>query len=749
MQEYQEQLPDEMQDERGLIKLCGSIEHVIYANEDNGYAICDFGTDDDELITIVGTMPYIAEGDRINEYGKWVHNPKYGTQFRVESYEREMPADASAILRYLASGAIKGVGPKTAQKIVARFGEETLEIMENHPEWLAEIQGITLKKAKEIGKDFNEKAGIRSAMMFFRDYFGAALTVRIYKQWGSAAVDIARANPYRLCNEVEGIGFERADAMAQSLGMAGDHEERIKSGILYMLRSNSAQNGHVCLPRDKLVAGAAKLLSTDEQKTDAAVSRLLSDNRVCYSMFDGTQYLYDSRVYAQEVYIAEKLVLLDKLCPAMNAGDVHAFIRNEERKSGMQYAAMQKKAIYSALESGVMILTGGPGTGKTTVVRALIDIFSAMGHKVALAAPTGRAAKRLSESTQTEAKTIHRLLEMEFSGDEEGSRFRKNQQDLLDENVIIVDEASMVDNALMCHLLKAIKPGARFILIGDADQLPSVGAGYVLHDLIESGRFSTVCLNEIFRQAQKSLIVTNAHAINKGQMPDLSVKDNDFFFLPRQTDAQIAATVADLYQNRLPRTYGEMARTGTQIITPSRRGEGGTDHLNLLLQSRMNPPAAGKREHPFRDSVFREGDRVMQIKNNYDVVWEKTDGTQGSGIFNGDMGVIRRIHPADRIMEIEFDDRMVEYDFASLEDLEHAYAITVHKSQGSEYPIVIVPMYAAPPMLLTRNLLYTAVTRAQNMVIFVGREEVVAQMIANNRQSMRYTGLAQRLRTEV
>ena len=749
MQEYQEQLPGEMQDERGLIKLCGSIEHVIYANEDNGYAICDFGTDDDELITIVGTMPYIAEGDRINAYGKWVHNPKYGTQFRVESYEREMPADASAILRYLASGAIKGVGPKTAQKIVARFGEETLEIMENHPEWLAEIQGITLKKAKEIGKDFNEKAGIRAAMMFFRDYFGAALTVRIYKQWGSAAVDIARANPYRLCNEVEGIGFERADAMAQSLGMAGDHEERIKSGILYMLRSNSAQNGHVCLPRDKLVAGAAKLLSTDEQKTDAAVSRLLSDNRVCYSMFDGTQYLYDSRVYAQEVYIAEKLVLLDKLCPAMNAGDVHAFIRNEERKSGMQYAAMQKKAIYSALESGVMILTGGPGTGKTTVVRALIDIFSAMGHKVALAAPTGRAAKRLSESTQTEAKTIHRLLEMEFSGDEEGSRFRKNQQDLLDENVIIVDEASMVDNALMCHLLKAIKPGARFILIGDADQLPSVGAGYVLHDLIESGRFSTVCLNEIFRQAQKSLIVTNAHAINKGQMPDLSVKDNDFFFLPRQTDAQIAATVADLYQNRLPRTYGEMARTGTQIITPSRRGEGGTDHLNLLLQSRMNPPAAGKREHPFRDSVFREGDRVMQIKNNYDVVWEKTDGTQGSGIFNGDMGVIRRIHPADRIMEIEFDDRMVEYDFASLEDLEHAYAITVHKSQGSEYPIVIVPMYAAPPMLLTRNLLYTAVTRAQNMVIFVGREEVVAQMIANNRQSMRYTGLAQRLRTEV
>ena len=469
-------------------------------------------------------------------------------------------------------------------------------------------------------------------------------------------------------------------------------------------------------------------------------------------MFDGTQYLYDSRVYAQEVYIAEKLVLLDKLCPAVDAGDVHAFIQNEERKSGMQYASMQKKAIYAALESGVMILTGGPGTGKTTVVRALIDIFKGMGHKVALAAPTGRAAKRLSESTQTEAKTIHRLLEVEFAGEDgegSGAKFRKNQQDLLEENVIIVDEASMVDNALMCHLLKAIKPGARFILIGDADQLPSVGAGYVLHDLIESGRFSTVCLDEIFRQALSSLIVTNAHAINKGQMPDLSVKDNDFFFLPRESDAEIAATIADLYQNRLPRKYGEMARTGTQIITPSRRGEGGTDHLNLLLQSRMNPPEKGKREHTYRDVTFREGDRVMQVRNNYDVVWERSDGSQGSGIFNGDMGVIRHIHAADRVMDIEFDDRMVEYDFASLEDLEHAYAITVHKSQGCEYPIVIVPMYSAPPMLLTRNLLYTAVTRAQSMVIFVGRQEVVAQMVSNNRQSMRYTGLAMRLRAEV
>ena len=751
MQENREMQDVYESDGRGLVQISGTIEHVIYANEENGYAICDFGTDDDELITIVGTMPYVAEGDRLNAWGKWVHNPKYGTQFKVESYEREMPADTSAILRYLSSGSIKGVGPKTAKKIVDRFGEETLEIMESHPEWLAEIPGITLKKAKEIGKDFNEKSGIRNAMMFFRDYFGAALTVRIYKQWGSAAVDIARANPYRLCNEISGIGFERADAMAQSLGMSGDHEERIKSGILYMLRSNAAQNGHVCLPRDKLVAASAKLLDIEVERADAAVGRLLSENRVCYSMFDGVQYLYDSYVYAQEVYIAEKLVLLDKVCPSMDSSDVHAFIRNEERKNGMQYANMQKKAIFAALESGVMILTGGPGTGKTTVVRALIDIFTAMGHKVALCAPTGRAAKRLSESTQTEAKTIHRLLEMEFSGDEDGngSKFRKNQQDLLEENVIIVDEASMVDNALMCHLLKAVKPGARFILIGDADQLPSVGAGYVLHDLIESGRFSTVCLDEIFRQALSSLIVTNAHAINKGQMPNLSVKDNDFFFLPRETDAQIAATVADLYQNRLPRTYGEMARTGTQIITPSRRGEGGTDHLNVLLQSRMNPPAKGKREHTFRDCVFREGDRVMQVRNNYDIVWEKSDGTQGSGIFNGDMGVIRRIYPENHVMDIEFDDRMVEYEFAVLEDLEHAYAITVHKSQGSEYPIVIVPMYAAPPMLLTRNLLYTAVTRAQNMVIFVGREDIVAKMVANNRQSMRYTGLTQRLRTEV
>ena len=726
-------------------QLSGSIERVIYSNEENGYAVCDLGTTDNDLVTIQGILPYIAEGDGVTVYGKWVHNPKYGRQFAVERYERQLPADVNSILRYLASRAIKGIGPKMAQKIVAEFGVDTFDVMENHPDWLAQIPGISRNKAEEIAEDFRQKSGIRSAMMFFRDYFGAALTMRIYNRFGSSAVDRAKQNPYVLCDEVEGIGFEKADAMATQLGVATDSPARLSSGLAYVLRANATQNGHVCLPEDKLLAAAEQLLGGTQDQLRAALSALISSGRVKDNAWNGVTYLYERHAYDSEQYIATKLGMLDKLCVSIDVTDIHAFIDREERSHGIAYATLQRKAIFDALGSGVLLLTGGPGTGKTTVVRALLNIFESMDLKVALTAPTGRAAKRLSESTSHEAKTIHRLLEMEYgdTDSERGAHFRRDEDNLLDENVIIIDEASMVGNGLMCSLLKA---GARIVIIGDADQLPSVEAGNVLRDLIDSEAFSTVCLTEIFRQAQESLIVTNAHAINRGEMPRLDVKDNDFYYLRRESDRDIVMTVADLYKNRLPRTYGDMARGGIQVITPSRRGEGGTEHLNMVLQEVLNPAERGKKEYKFRDKTYREGDRVMQVKNNYDLCWERPDGSTGMGVFNGDIGEIEAINYATDCMEIRFDDRHVVYDFSLLEELEHAWAVTVHKSQGSEYPIVIIPLYNAPQMLLNRHLFYTAVTRAQSMVILVGRAEIVETMVHNHRQSMRYTGLAHRLR---
>ena len=733
-------------DNSDIEKITGSIENVIYSNEDNGYSICDMGTDENELITIVGTMPYVGEGDRLTVYGKWIHNPKYGRQFKVESYEKNLPADANSILRYLSSRAIRGIGPRMAQKIVDEFGDETFDVIENHPDWLAQIPGISRKKAEEIAEDFRKKSGIRSAMMFFREWFGAATTTKIYNKWGNKAIELAKHNPYLLCEEIVGIGFEKSDSMAVSLGLPLNSTDRIMSGVKYMLIHNANNNGHVCLPREKLVSGSARLLGVDEAVLDSAVGELLKKGELKYSLFDGEQYIYDRYSYESERYIAQKLYFLDKSCATIDATNVNLFIEREERTYGISYASLQRKAISDALLNGVMVLTGGPGTGKTTVVRALLDIFDSMGLKVALSAPTGRAAKRMSEATSSNAKTIHRLLEMSYAGDGvKTARFGRDEDNLLGEDVIIVDEASMIDNSLMCSLLKAVKPGARIIIIGDADQLPSVGAGNVLRDIIESGRFATVCLNEIFRQAQQSLIVTNAHAINEGRMPELSVKNNDFFFLERNSDEEIAYTIADLCKNRLPKAYGAKTENGIQVITPSRKGEASTENLNIILQRSLNPAKTGKSEYKFRDKVFREGDRVMQIRNNYDIEWERSESDKGMGIFNGDIGIILQIDVYNRVMRIDFDERIVQYDFDNLEELEHAYAITVHKSQGSEYPFVIIPMYSAPPMLLTRNLLYTAVTRAQHMVILVGRQDIVCTMVENNRQSMRYTGLCRRL----
>ena len=731
-----------------LDKLEGTVEHVIYSNPDNGYTICDMGIENDDIITAVGIMPLLGEGDRLTVYGRWVHNPKYGKQFSVSQYERVMPADVASILRYLSSGTVKGIGPKLAKRIVDEFGEDTFDVIENHSEWLANIKGISPKLAAAVSENFREQAGVRNAMMFFRDYFGVATTLKIYKRWGGRSVDVAKQNPYRLCNEIDGIGFEKADGMASSLGFTTNNFDRLMSGINYVLIKNSTVNGHVCLPKNTLCEKSAELLGVTVSNAEAATDELIRQGSLIKVRDGENDLIYRSQSYEEEVYIAKKLLMLDRLCATVDVRDVGQFIASEESKSGIQYASLQKQAIGDALRYGVMVLTGGPGTGKTTVVRALIHIFDRMGYDIALAAPTGRAAKRLSESTSMEAKTIHRMLEMSY--DPSGSFFfARNQDNLLDEQVIIVDEASMIDSSLMYALLKAIRPGARLIIIGDSDQLPSVGAGNVLRDIIDSECFATVRLSEIFRQAQQSLIITNAHAVNNGIMPTLDVKNNDFFFLPRKTDKEIAATICDLCYTRLPKAYEDMAKHGTQIIAPSRKGESGTESLNILLQARLNPPLSSKREYRFRDRIIREGDKVMQIRNNYDILWFKdADESTGNGIFNGDIGTVEAIYEAEGYMTILFDDRRVRYEFNLLEDLEHAYAITVHKSQGSEYPIVIIPMCSAAQMLLTRNLLYTAITRAQNIVILVGREDVVAEMVANDKQSTRYTGLKKRLKEQ-
>ncbi|MBQ4067092.1 MAG: ATP-dependent RecD-like DNA helicase [Clostridia bacterium] len=719
--------------------VCGTVDSVIYQSEETGYTVCEIEDDKGFPITLVGAMPYICEGDTVTATGKWVNHPSYGKQFKVAAYEKTLPTGINDILRYLASGTVKGIGPKTAKKIVDRFGEDTFDVIENHSEWLAEIPGITVRKAADINSSFIEMSGARNVMMFCADFFGSATSMKIYKKWGGSAIDRIKKNPYSLCDSFSGIGFKAADSVAESFGIEKDSAARVLAGIAYTHETAAHSGGHTCLERSALMAEAARVLEIDSEKIASGISVGISMGRLFEYSHGGADYIYLDRYYKAESFCAEKLLRMDKSCPRISRGDISAFISKVEISSGIKYAALQKEAIASALSGGVMVLTGGPGTGKTTVIKGLISIFDSIGLDVAICAPTGRAAKRASESTGFEAKTVHRLLEMEHSDDVE-PRFLRNQSCYLDEDVVIVDESSMLDTLLLDALLKAMKPGSRIIFIGDRDQLPSVGAGNVLADIIDSARFTTVCLTEIFRQAEESRIITNAHLINEGKMPVTDNRSKDFFFLSRRTDADVASTIADLISNRLPRAYGEELCSGIQVITPSRKGAAGTENLNLLLQRAINPPSRNKLERQAHGIVFREGDRIMQIKNNYDTEWVK-DGYEGYGVFNGDIGTVEAISPSDETMTLDFDGRFSSYDFSSLDELEHAFAITVHKSQGSEYPLVIIPLYSCAPMLLTRNLLYTAVTRASRMVILVGKREVLETMVANNMHTTRHTGL--------
>ena len=722
------------------VEIAGTVEHIIYQNEENGYTVCEIATLADELVTVVGEMPFLGAGEMIKAVGKWTLHATFGRQFRVDYYEKELPASENAILKYLSSRTIKGIGPSIALKIVGQYGVDSFDVIENHPEWLAEIPGISLKKAKAMSEDFKAQFGLRNVMMFCRDFFGPATAVKVYKRWGGGSVDIIKRNPYILCDEIQGIGFEKADNIARSLGVDNYKEERLRAGVKYVLAFNGGQNGHMFIPKDKLISATCDMLKADEDMAEKAVEELIMAEELVQKTYNKRKCIYLASYYNAEKHVADKLKLLDDLCPKIDVQDIGKMIYRIESDFGVEYASMQKRAIVSAVNNGVMVLTGGPGTGKTTVIRAVIRVFEDLGYKIALAAPTGRAAKRMSESTFHEAKTIHRLLEMDYTSDKEAV-FRRNENCKLDENVIIIDEASMVDTMLFSALLHAIKPGARLVLIGDSDQLPSVGAGNVLNDIIKSDRFSTVELKEIFRQDEQSLIVTNAHAINDGEYPTLTSKSGDFFFLAREDDETIAKTVAQLCAVRLPKTYGKDILNDIQIITPSRKGGAGTEVLNSLLQKVLNPRSDTKREKKVRDVVFREGDKVMQIKNNYDIEWDNGE-KNGIGIFNGDIGVISEIDIKNERMKIVFDDnRYVDYDFSLLDELEHAYAITVHKSQGSEYPVVIIPMYNFNPRLMTRNLLYTAVTRAQKMVIMVGKASVVQRMVDTNIPTKRYTGL--------
>lgn len=726
-------------DKEGLLSIEGSVEKIIYQNEENGYTVCEIFTPSDEIFTLVGNMPYLSEGETVSALGSWVNHATFGKQFKVEFYEKQLPATETAILKYLASGAVRGIGKVTAQRIVSQFGADSFEVIEHNPQWLSEIPGISPKKAEQISASFAAQFGMRNVMMFCREYFGPTTAVRIYKKWGNGAVERIKQNPYVLCGEIYGVGFEKADAIAKDLGMKKNAPERIAMGLKYVLMHNAASNGHSFLPLDKLCAVAKRLLSCEMNEIEDEAAALETRGEIVCVRHEGMKCAYLRDYYDAEKYTAEKLCALDRAGKNLGEDNVLSLISMVERESNMEYAVLQKRAICQAASNGVFILTGGPGTGKTTVVRAIIRVFDAMGLRIALAAPTGRAAKRMSQSAGEEAKTVHRLLEMEY-GAEDKLRFRKNEKDQLEDDVIIIDEASMLDLMLTDALLKAIKPGARLILIGDVNQLPPVGAGHVFDDIIKSDRFATVELTHIFRQAQESLIVTNAHAVNHGEYMNLESKSGDFFFLPRQEDAQTAATIAELCKKRLPKSYGLTVFDGIQVITPSRKGDAGTEMLNSALQSVINPPARGKSEKKVRDFTLREGDKVMQIKNNYDIEWNK-NGTQGFGIFNGDIGVIKKIDLSEELITVDFEDKICEYDYTMLDELELAYAITVHKSQGSEYPIVIMPLYRYTPKLLTRNLLYTAITRAQSIVILVGNGEVAKAMIDNNRQTKRYTGL--------
>lgn len=724
--------------EEKLLEMTGSVEQVVFKNESNGYAVVELNNGE-ELVTVVGTMPFVCAGEVLHVVGGWVNSASYGAQFRAEGVERSRPSTAASILKYLSSGAVKGIGPVFAQKIVDAFGENALGVMEEEPLRLCEIRGITKDKAKKIGAEFKKMSGIREIMVYLAGFgITPGEAVGVWKRYGTQSAERVRENPYCLCEEGMTIGFGRADRIAAQLERPQDDGCRIRAGILHVLRHNM-RNGHTCLPADKLVPAAARMLGVEGELVKGFLEDLKNEQSVAARQLGEREFIFTPRLYRSELYSAERVRMLLRF-PAQPIMGIENHIAEIERELGIRYADGQKQAVREALSKGMLILTGGPGTGKTTALNAIIRILQARGEKVLLAAPTGRAAKRMSELTGQEAKTIHRLLQVEWNENDEPV-FAKNEKNLLECDALVIDELSMVDAQLFESVLRALPLGCRLVLVGDCDQLPSVGPGNVLGDLIATGMLPVVQLKEIFRQSMRSLIVTNAHRIVNGEMPELAVRTGDFFFLPSQVPAEISSVIVDLCSARLPASYGYSPLTDIQVLSPGRKGELGTLELNRRLQAAINPPDRSKKEITINGLLFREGDKVMQIKNDYDLPWTKPDGTTGEGVFNGDLGVLCKIDRPASTVTVQMDDRTVVYELESAGELEPAYAMTVHKSQGNEFPAVVMPMYPGPPQLYYRNLLYTAVTRAKSLLILVGTQRTIRAMVENNRKTKRYSGL--------
>ena len=720
----------------------GTVQSVIFQNEENGYTVLRLVTEEGELITVVGCIPCAAPGEHLGVSGTWETHPQHGAQLRAEEVERRLPEDAEELISYLGSGICKGLGPATARRLVERFGAETAEVISSQPEKLSLIKGITARRAMEISESFRRHMGLRRLMAFLAQYgLPPVLAIRLRQIYGDGALDAIRRDPYLLSADAGGLPFSAADEIAMSMGFSARSPERLRSALLFELSHNEG-NGHVFLPRGKLLAATAQLLG-DEDGVEEALDTLIDEGKVSSETVANVEACYLLRLHEAEDYACRKLLNLLSATADVSSRAGRT-VDEIEQSQGITYAPLQRKAVELAAEHGVLILTGGPGTGKTTTVRGIVSLFERMGLAIVLAAPTGRAAQRLGELTGREAQTIHRLLGMSWNEATHEVTFTKGEKEPLEADAVIVDEMSMVDLPLFAALLRSLRPGTRLVMVGDADQLPSVGPGNVFSDLIRSGKVETVFLREVFRQAERSAIIRNAHAVNAGEPPRLQNDQGDFYFLCRRDAQRAVSTVVELCQSRLPEKMG-IPVGDIQVLTPTRKGPAGTENLNRLLQDALNPVKPGQPEIRWGERIFRPGDRVMQTRNDYDILWEKEDGTVGSGVFNGDVGRIQAIDPAGEWLAILYEDRKALYSLEMLSEIDLAYAQTVHKAQGSEYPCVVLCTMPSAPGLMVRGVLYTALTRARELLILVGDDAAVREMAANDRRARRYSGLRWRL----